>query len=639
MEQLGIPEKKLKQFHKKKITTLENLVEFYPTDYRDYSTITDLTEGQVCIVARIEAVYSGMSGSGIHYINAKGTCRGKSVSVVWFNSRFLLNDVTITKGHEVLIGGKASYNDQYESYTITSPDIYTEDVFGGPCILPVYSKIPGMAVSYLRDCLDKAFSILPYKNNGNMPYLMEREFGLISYREAQYLLHFPKSMKEIAAARRRMLYDDLYVFALAMAKAEQKQCATSFVKISKDEVTREMIGNLPFSLTPDQRGTVNKLYGKFRSGKPVHALIQGDVGCGKTIVAAIMISLLSENGYQSALMAPTSVLARQHYEELSSLLEPYGIRVLFVPSLSWLKKKDKAELLNHIKNGDHRVLIGTHSLLSDQIEFHNLGLIVTDEEHKFGVDQREMLLKRASDGIHYLTMSATPIPRSLAGIVYGKTTSLYSIKSMPAGREPVQTAISHSWNTCMTFVRRQLDAGRQVYVVCPQIDDNMEGVLSVKELEKKYVKEFGKEAVCTLSGRNKKSETDKILYEFSHNEKQILIATTVIEVGVNVPNANTIIIHNAERFGLASLHQLRGRVGRGGGKAYCILFSEDRENERLRTMCSTNDGFEIAEADLRIRGAGELIGVAQSGISRYTNQVIHNQNDYQKILAYIEERL
>lgn len=629
---LDLPAKKEKQFHRKKITTTEDLFAFFPRNYYDYSKDTGLQRERVALILSIFEIYSGTSKSGISYIIAKGNYHGLLVTVMWFQSSYLLREIAGTKGCSVFVAGKLSCQD---GYLITNPDIYSlTPAFG---IYPVYSKIAGMSDDYLKENIKKVFSLFSIPSKGNLPYLAEKMFGLISYEKAVCNLHFPKTMQDVEEAKKRLLYDDLYAFAYIMAKEEKRKKEKSFVHIKKDLLYQSTLANLPYTLTKDQNDTLLSIVESIKNQNRVHALIQGDVGCGKTIVATLVMALLAENGYQSVLLAPTAVLAKQHYQDLSGMLPDVG----FVPPLSGLKKKEKNAILEDISTGKYKILIGTHALLSDEIRFKKLGLIITDEEHKFGVEQREKLLKSAEEGVHYITMSATPIPRSLASILYGESTSLHCITTMPKGRLPVQTAINSNFETCCAFIKKQIEEGHQVYVVCPMIDSNekMEDVSSVQELSKMYGKVFGEEKIGVLTGRNSKKEMEEILKDFQNNKRQILIATTVIEVGVNVPNATTIVIHNAERFGLAGLHQLRGRVGRGGGKAYCILFSEEKQNERLLVMCKTNNGFVIAEEDLKLRGAGELLGTEQSGISHYTNQVIEHPDDYQNVLSYVKKYL
>lgn len=638
LQSLGISEKKIKQFKKKNIESLDDLLMYFPKHYYDYTHFTGLDCERVCVCVYIEDVRSGISGKGIHYIFASGLCGGTRVSVGWFNSKHLLSDINKRQGKDVVVAGKCDYDPEKGQYSIIAPDLFTED---RSCmqVFPEYPKVPGMSDVFLKDCIRKALFLYASSVNGYLPYPAQRNFMLPSFDEALYMLHKPSSMKDVALAKKRLLYDDLYLFASIMEKDKQWRCLRSHVKIKSTERTSDFIRSLPYSLTEDQYNTIAKIYEDIEKQRCVHALVQGDVGCGKTIVAAIIASTVAENGYQAALLAPTSVLAKQHYEDLRKSLFPVvGDRVLFVPSLTSMRKKERESLKKKISSGEGLIMIGTHSLLSDDIEFHDLGLVITDEEHKFGVEQREALLKKASGGAHYITMSATPIPRSLAGVLYGESSSVFSIKSMPKGREPVQTAVNHSWRSCFDFIKKQIDNGRQAYVVCPQVDinPNQGNIDSVKSLTEKYEEYFGKGIVEGLSGKTSRADTARILESFKNNELKILVATTVIEVGVNVPNANTIIIHNAERFGLAGLHQLRGRVGRGGGKAYCILFSEDKANPRLLAMCRTNNGFDIAEEDLKLRGAGELIGTAQSGISKYTDQVLKYPDDYRKVKGYME---
>lgn len=658
LEQLDIPSKKLQQFNKKKIETMTDLLFFFPRKYNDYTRLsTRVVYGEpCCLILTLKEVKNSRSSKGISALNAYLYDKNeRKYQVTWYNSDFLEMKIKKMIGKQVLVAGKIDYNNFNECPSFTTPDVFDPDIKNALKIYPVYSKISGMSDEYLDSCIDVALDeyvgIIP----SILPIRFEKQWNLISRREAITLMHRPSSSDDIEKAQRRLRYDDIYYFCKLADSNSKKMSEKTSVTIKSTRLMDTIVERLPYSLTEDQIITVFSMRNQMLMGKRLHALVQGDVGCGKTIVALLMMAILAENGYQAVLMAPTSVLAEQHYKDLVEMFEPYGYSVELIKPLNQLKKKDKEDMLERIASGSSKLLVGTHSLLNDGIEFNKLGLIITDEEHKFGVEQREKLMDKAADGVHYLTMSATPIPRSLASILYGSEMQLHIIKSMPKGRVPVQTAINNSWTKCMEFVRTQITPteenpnGRQVYVVCPQVDDGdgSSEIASVKFLEQEYAKYFPAECIVTLSGKNTKKETEEILRSFKANEKKILIATTVVEVGVNVPNANTIIIHNAERFGLASLHQLRGRVGRGGGKAYCILFSNDKTNPRLQVMVKTTNGFEISAADLEQRGAGDIItgsnnmiglsghadknGIKQSGVNYYVDLLMEYPEDYQVV--------
>lgn len=642
---LGISENKKKQFKRKNIIDIPSLLEYFPRKYMDYRYETPIQEGQICIHMHVSQVKSGVSKKGRFYIITEGMGFSKylsetgkeisdfkPVSVMWFECRYKEKEIRTTAGKDVIVAGKMKYDPEWNKYSIGSPDLFTTDVYQAKKIYPIYPKIAGMSDEYLLSCIHSALNRYPEMIHSDLPSEIKEYFSLMERKDAVRTLHCPDSMEQLEAARLRILCDDLYTFALHMYLEDSSKKDTAYFKAFRRELFHNIISQLPYHLTVDQEKAVYEIADRMKTGKRVHALVQGDVGCGKTIVSILATALVVDNGYQIVLLAPTAVLESQHYLDLCRLISSYNIGVEYIPSLTSLKKSEREAFLTRISSGKTKVLVGTHSLLNDSIKFDKLGMIIADEEHKFGVEQREHLLNRFTEGIHYITMSATPIPRSLAGVIYGRS-QLYLIQSMPAGRVPVRTTVYHNWKGCFRFMQMQIDAGRQIYIVCPQVDINEKrpDIMSVNELTKIYGNVFEQEKIRTLTGRNTKKEVKKILEEFRSGTVPILIATTVIEVGVNVPNANTIIIHNAENFGLASLHQLRGRVGRGGGEAYCILFSEDTDNERLKVMEQTNNGFEIAEADLKLRGAGDLIGDQQSGREFYTSLAIQNADLYHEI--------
>lgn len=366
------------------------------------------------------------------------------------------------------------------------------------------------------------------------------------------------------------------------------------------------------------------------------ALVQGDVSCGKTIVAMALMLLFAENGYQSVLLAPTVMLARQHYNELSDYAEKLGFTVAFLGSD--ISSVEKRETIEQIKKGSHLLIVGTHSCFSDDVEYKNLGLVITDEEHKFGVLQKDKLKTKAQPGMHMVSMSATPIPRSIACSIYGNDVKIINIRQMPSGRKPVQTAISFSDKQILDFMEKQINAGHQAYVVCPLIDEAEEdnklfGISSIEEVAKKYEERFGSDNIGIITGKMDIETAEQTKKAFYENKIKILIATTVIEVGINIPNATLIVIESAERFGLATLHQLRGRVGRGCIQSYCILKKSNKEvqSKNLEIIAHTTDGFEIAREDLKNRGTGNVFGTAQSGKNDIINLIIDYPALYEKV--------
>jgi ATP-dependent DNA helicase RecG len=395
-----------------------------------------------------------------------------------------------------------------------------------------------------------------------------------------------------------------------------------------------LLDSLPYKLTEDQHRAVYGMLNTMASGRRLDALLQGDVGSGKTICAAILISAVIDSGYQAALMAPTSVLASQHYKEFASY---FPGRTVFLGSK--LKAKERRTILSSIKDGSASLIIGTHAAIASDIEYANLALTVVDEEHRFGVAQRELLQEKAQAGAHVLSMSATPIPRSLALAVHGESTVIYDIHTMPAGRKPVKTIVFRNKDKTYASLYNQIKAGHQGYIVCPIIESNdkVEGVTSITETEDALRKFFAGTDVriSCIHGAMKPTAIEDEISKFAAGQSDILLSTTIVEVGVNVPNATVMIIQNAERFGLAQLHQLRGRVCRGSAQGYCVLLSDDISNPRLQIMARTTDGFEVAKSDLELRGAGNLIGTEQSGFDRAVEIIATNHALYQEVVNSI----
>ena len=405
----------------------------------------------------------------------------------------------------------------------------------------------------------------------------------------------------------------------------------------KTDLQKKIIANLPYTLTEGQANVIASVGQKLAHGDAVNALIQGDVSCGKTITAFLLLIQAAENGFQSAIMAPTVVLASQHYDELLKLLDGTGLKCAFLNGS--LKKKEKDDILKKLASGEIHIIVGTHSLTEDSVIFKNLGLIVIDEEQRFGVEKREKMREKAICNPAYVSMSATPIPRTLASVIYGKNVDLFTIQSMPNGRKPVTTLYMKN-KAIPRILIQELLAGRQAYVICPLIEDNpnsevMANCISVEQVKQQYdrlLQNYGFKSE-TLTGKMSEKEMLSVLNDFKTNKIQILISTTVVEVGVNNPNATVIVIQNAERFGLSSLHQLRGRVRRGNYAPYCILQSEQEHNERIEAMCQTENGFELSKLDMQIRKTGDILGTAQSGENRY----ISLMENYPKSYMYAEK--
>lgn len=635
---LGVTPAKEKQFNKKGIFSVEDLIRFFPRAYNDCSNITGiLPENAVSIIiVRINDVRLYNNGTPVIVATCTEKQSGKRVNISWFHQNYLYSRICFLRNSEVLVSGKITYNMQYDNYSISSPLVFTSDIKNGARIYPVYSKINGMSDEYLSG---KIVEALKFDIQETCPEHVIKDNKLLSLQAAINELHSPTSMERLELAKERLVFDDLLYFALRMEQSDRMVSRGSQYGVKTLKMTTQIIESLPYSLTEDQKNTLRSMVSHMKQGKRINALVQGDVGCGKSIIAFLMMVVAADSGYQAVLMAPTQVLAKQHYEDFSNLVAPFGLKTALLGG-NTMKKSEKEKILEEIRTGEIQFVIGTHAVLNKEIQYKALAVAITDEEHKFGVLQRASLVEKASTGVHSITMSATPIPRSLAMVIYGNNIQMHTIKTMPRGRMPVKTAVSNSLNGVFRFLLQQINQGRQIYVVCPMIEKNEDviGVKSVEEISELYrnILEPKGISVSTLTGKTPKDEAAEIISKFKCGEIKVLVSTTVIEVGVNVPNASAIVIHNAERFGLSGLHQLRGRVGRGKYQSYCVLFSDDKNNERLAAMVATNDGFKIAEEDLRLRGAGEFIGTKQSGDDKYMALMLAYPERYEEIKKIAE---
>ena len=625
LELLKIPPKKIGQLKKKGFETLEDLAAFYPRRYDDFRTtvrVADMPahEGDVvAVIGTIKAVKSGPKA--IHAtIEDK---YGDTMSIVWFNQRYIVSRLFV--GVEYVFCGKV-YKDLYKNhytYSIKAPMYFSDDPNDFERISPVYSKIAGMSSEYLESCVHKAVALI-LNDEDSHDYLDKEaleKFGVPDYKKFLTMAHAPTSDKDLKLVERRKACDDLFPFVMKLTEEKYESSATSKFKTKKLDVMRKFIASLPFPLTKDQDAAITLLAGKMKSGERADALVQGDVGCGKTVIATALAVAVAENGYQAAIMCPTAVLAEQHYKTMSEQLKPFNIRVALL--VSGLKAKEKRELLANIADGNYDIVVGTHAVISKDVQFANLALTVVDEEHRFGVEQRDALKLKARNGVHNISMTATPIPRTIAKAVYGDNTIVVNVHTMPSGRKPVRTVVYGNEEKTYMSMAKQIRDGHQCYVVCPLIEDSdNDAMADVESVEMTYKKmtawftRFPTVKICMITGNMKPAEIAENITDFAAGKYHILISTTIIEVGVNVPNATVMVVKNAERFGLSQLHQLRGRVGRGNAQSYCVLLSKNLENPRLQAMAGTTDGFEIAKRDLELRGTGDIVGVRQSGIDK-----------------------
>lgn len=628
---------------KRKMETVEDVCQLFPSKYYDFSFINPLNTGRLdknyAFVCKLVS-YELKKQSSLYIVRCtlQDIYTQNELCVSWFGTTEMYNVLKkdYRPGDTCFIGGKLKASNKKNLFFMSNPIIFKKYDGESDChIYTAYEKIRGISESnferIINECLEHA--TIPDK----VPRELLHKYNLMSKDEAIREMHKPSSVEEVKKAKYRLNMDDLLYFALQLEEKNRNLPAGSAYGIHSLAITTKIIENLPFQLTKDQKSAYEELVNRIRSGKRLNALIQGDVGCGKTILAFLLMFVMADNGFQSVLFAPTQVLASQHYNELKEMAAPYDIDVVYIAN--GLKKKEREAILKSIEDGSALMIVGTHSVLSKEVKFHDLGLSITDEEHRFGVLQREEITTKAKAGMHTVTMSATPIPRSLSDVLLS-TTEVFNIQSMPNGRKPIQTAICASQNTIFQFIKKEIEKGHQAYVVCPLIEDKqgaMEGILSVEQTYAEYTDAFGKGAVAVLNGKMKEDETENVIQSFKDGEIKILVSTTVVEVGVNVPNATVIVINNAERFGLASLHQLRGRVGRGNSPGYCILNSVHKDNKRLIALCKYKNGFQIAEADYALRGSGNILGTEQSGSNYYVELSMRYPNLFSELQKYAKK--
>lgn len=636
LSEIDISEKKINQFNKKGIESVENLVHFFPIKYKDYRRYKNLDEyedGDKCsIIITIKDVDKYQSKTTRVEITGIEKNSLRIVKAIWFNRSYMYHTLYQLRDTEVAICGIMTINNF--GYQIVNPELVETDFSKVFRIIPAYSNIQGMSSDYLVKSIDNALSCKDWEDFVSDRF--RKKFGVISEKEMLYKVHHPESEKDILEAKKRIVFDQLYHLIIQMTKDEIEINKKSGFKATKLTKCNQVIDHLPYELTEDQKHVIAELIYDTKKGKRINALIQGDVGCGKTICAMLLMLAMSDNGYQSVLMAPTGVLAKQHYDELQRYLKPFGLEAVYLSGD--MKASEKKKALKKIAEGETDFVVGTHSVITDSVKFKNLALTIVDEEHKFGVIQKENLRKKAKTGVHSVTMSATPIPRSLAMTLYDDALDIYTITTMPNGRKPIKTAIINNTHAIYKFMQLEVNKGHQCYIVCPKIEDkediendpDYKSVESVYEEANAYFERFHTN-IAAITGKMKEQEKMDILERFQSGEIKVLIATTIIEVGVNVPNATVIAIMSSQRFGLSGLHQLRGRVGRNTLQSYCILQSSDIRNGRLLAMCESTNGFYLAEKDLQMRGAGDFTGTKQSGSNETINLVIQYPRLYRDL--------
>lgn len=616
----GVGPKRVKLLNKLNIFTLEDLITYFPRDYEDRSKvkkIIELCDGEnalieaTCVTQMSQIrVRNNMTICKILVRDNSGSCQ-----ITWFNMVYLKNYFKVGETYKFFGKVKRTIN-QVE---LMSPEFDEKDRDKNTGkIIPIYPTTNKLSQNILRKIIENGLGEVNKKLPETLPNYILKDYKLIGINEAISMIHFPKKIDEYNKAKQRLSFEELLIMQLALLNLKTKyNFNLNGISFSKEVKMSDVINCLPYELTNAQKRVLEEISLDMENKRPMNRLLQGDVGSGKTVVSIISAYKAVKSGYQVAVMVPTAILAKQHLENFIKILEQFSIKCELL--VSGITKKQREIILDKLQNGEIDILIGTHALLEENVLFKKLGLVITDEQHRFGVRQRETINSKGQNP-DVLVMTATPIPRTLALILYGDL-DISIIDELPPGRQKIDTfAITRQMEERVNnFIKKQIDEGRQCYIVCPLVEETEEiDAKAVLELADKYKNEvFKNYKVEYMHGKLKVQEKEKIMQDFKDKKIDILISTTVIEVGLDVPNANIMVIENAERFGLATLHQLRGRVGRGKYKSYCILKYQGHSEiitERMRVMTQTNDGFIISEKDLKLRGSGEFFGTKQHGL-------------------------
>ena len=631
----GLGPSTISKLNKLNINTIDDLVNYYPYRF-DSLQKTDLNENYSVVSVIVESTPTVSFVKRLNILRFKALYEDKLINVVIYNRAYLKNNIIPSK--TITLIGK--YEEKINKFTASDIKLY--DIGNRIEINPVYHLVKGLTNNNMSKYINTAIDSSVITDF--IPDIIKDKYNFLDKREALKIINNPKEDISLEKAKERCKYEELFLFSLKMNELKNRNSINNIGYKRNIDVNKvnEFIETLPFNLTEDQQKTLNEIFNDLSSSKRMNRLVQGDVGSGKTIVAFISMYSMKLANYQSALMAPTKILAHRHYLKMIDLFKDYNINIKEL--LGSTSKKEKEQIKKDLKEGNIDIIIGTHSILNDEVEFNNLGLIITDEQHRFGVNQRNNLRNKGKM-VDVLYLSATPIPRTYALTIYGDM-DISIIKTMPNGRKPVKTVnitkSNEDTKRLLVTVQKELLNNHQVYIVSPLIESEDE-VEDIKKLYDNYSKAFKDYNIGILHGKMTSKEKDGIMEEFKDGKINILISTTVIEVGVDVKNATMIVIYDAYKFGLATLHQLRGRVGRNSLESKCLLVS-DRDTERLKIMENTNDGFKLAEEDFKLRGSGDLFGIKQSGdmefkIANLTSDydiLIKAKNDSEKILKDID---
>ena len=642
----GVTKINLPKLKKLGIFSLYDLFYHFPRAYENrdnYKKINEvLDEEFVILKGTVVNIANRFSKRGMVMVSAVLSDETGMMELLWFNNRYVKNNVKV--GNEIMVYGKVKkgmklqiINPEYKKIDEKYFETKKENQ-----ILPIYPSTESLRQISIRKIIEAALNSYGYLLYENMPNEFLKKEKIIGRKEAMLNIHFPESEAKKEEAQKRFMFEEILLLEMGILQSRfqsEKNNKNVYKLEDKKSLVSKFIKSLPYELTKAQKTVITEIYKELKAGKIVNRLIQGDVGSGKTIVSFVILLYMIENGYQGAIMAPTEILSIQHYLGIIDEFSKLDIRVELLTASVKGKKREK--LLNEIKEGLVDIVIGTHSLIEEDVVFKNLGLIVIDEQHKFGVRQRK-LLRDKGNLANLIVMSATPIPRSLALTIYGDL-DVSIIDELPSGRSPIKT----KWikdeiekQKMYDFIDRMIEKGRQVYIVSPLIEESETlNVKSAQETFEEYKDIFPNRRIDIIHGRQKYKEKQEVMEEFKNHEIDILVSTTVIEVGVNVPNATVIVIRDAQRFGLSSLHQLRGRVGRGSHKSYCFLESKTNNEvsvKRLEVMEKTTDGFKIAEEDLKLRNSGEILGIKQSGVSDMVfTDIVRNVKEIKKVHDFV----